>query len=235
MQFKIILILVVLTSSCSQVRTTNTNSFPTPTDFELAQKNLNQIQSDESYIRKLSPEQIEKENQDLKKIVAKLAKSNKLSILEKTEISDDDLEARIWRHSGWWKMWLLVLKRSNGKWSADFQEQIFDEETDKIKKTSKRRIGEPKSNWENFWKKLTGEELLTLPSGFENGGSMPCPDCGSVIIETKVGKNYRFYSYTEPVLDSDIRESSQVAKIMNIVADELDVKEFKAVEPISNK
>ncbi len=222
-------------TSCSQLETANSNSFPTPTDFELAEKKLNQIQSDEDYARKLSPEQIERKNQDLKGELAKLAKSNKLSILEKTQMPKDDLEARIWRHSGWWEMWLLVLKRSNGKWSADFQEQIFDKETDKIKKTSKRRIGETILDWESVWKKMTDEELLTLPSGFENGGSMPCPDCGNVIIEIKVGENYRFYAYTAPFLDGDLRETRQVAKIMNIIAEEFRVKEFKTDEPISNK
>jgi hypothetical protein len=235
MNFKAILILAVLMSSCSQLENANSNSFPTPTNFELAEKKSNQSQSEEDYAGKLSPEQIKQKNQDLKEELSKLAKSNKLPVLEKTEMPNDDLEARIWRHSGWWQMWLLVLKRSNGKWSANFQEQTFDEETDKVKKTSKRRIGAPQTDWENVWKKMTNEELLTLPSGFENNGWLPCPDCGNVIIETKVGENYRFYAYTEPVLDSDIQETRRVAKIMNIVAEEFDIKEFKAAEPICSK
>jgi hypothetical protein len=234
MRFKAALILVVLMSSCSQIETVNTNTFPTPTDFELAERKLNQIQSDKDDFGKLPPEQIEKNNQELKAALAKLAKLNKLSILEKTVIPNDDLEVRIWRHSGWWEMWLLVLKRSNGKWSADFQEQIFDEESNKIKKTSKRKIGEVKLGWENVWKRLTDEGLLTLPSGFENKGWIPCPDCGSVRIETKVGESYRFYSYVEPVLDSDVRETRQVAKIINIIAEEFNIKEFETSEPIPN-
>jgi hypothetical protein len=104
MRFKAALILVVLMSSCSQIETVNTNTFPTPTDFELAERKLNQIQSDKDDFGKLPPEQIEKNNQELKAALAKLAKLNKLSILEKTGIPNDDLEVRIWRHSGWWEM-----------------------------------------------------------------------------------------------------------------------------------
>ncbi len=235
MKLKTILILTLLTSSCSQLKTANSNSFPTPTDFELAEKKLNQTEGDKDYIGKLSLDEIKKENRDLKETIVKLAKSSNLSILETAEIPNDDLEARIWRHNGWWKRWLLVLRRSNGKWSADFQEQTLDEETGKIKKTSKKKAGEPKSGWESVWKKLTNEELLTLPSGFENNGWLPCPDCGDVKIETKVGEIYRYYAYTEPFLGSDIRETKQVAKIINIIAENFYIKEFKTDEPFSNK
>ncbi len=228
MKLKAILVLTLLTSSCSQLKTANSNAFPTPTDFELAEKKLNQTEVDKDYIGKLSLDEIKKENRNLKETIVKLAKSSNLSILETTEMPNDDLEARVWRHNGWSKMWLFVLKRSNGKWSADFQEQTLDEETGKVIKTSKRKIGKPKSDWESVWKKLTNEELLTLPSGFENNGWLPCPDCGDVTIETKVNGNYRFYAYTEPYLGSDIRETKQVAKIINIIAEDFNIKEFKA-------
>lgn len=66
------------------------------------------------------------------------------------------IEIRTLQHSGWWDAQLFVLKQSNEKWSADFREITYFEETGKVKKQTKTKIGEPKSGWEVLWNKLEG-------------------------------------------------------------------------------
>jgi hypothetical protein len=106
----------------------------------------------------------------------------------------------------------------------------YQEDTLKLKSVSKIKLNEPKSGWENVWEKLVSEEILTLPDGFENGGAVPCPDCGSYSIETNVGGNYRFCLYTMPSFQSDLREKKQVAKITNIIAEEFNLPNLKTLE-----
>ncbi len=163
---------------------------------------------------------------------ADLSKVSQIPILEKLKISKTDLEIRLWRVSSWWQMDIFILRRTNERWSASIQRQNFRDGTFRLKNISKRRLSEPNSGWEIVLQKLTEQEIFTLPDGFENGGSEPCPDCGGYTIETNRGGEYRFYVYTEPSLESNLRESRQVAKIVNLISDEFNLQDLKTLEAL---
>jgi len=228
--------LITFLTSCAQIISENKNGSPTPTDFELAEKAENESQKLKDSLKAKKAEDIQeyeqKYKQQLRKEIVELSKTCQLPILEKSIKSKEDLEVRVWRNSAWWKTWTFILKRSSQKWSADFQTQIFEVGTRKLKKISKRKLIEPKSGWENFWQQISNEEILTLLDGFKNGGNDPCPDCGAIIIETNIGGDYRFYKYTEPSSQSELRETRQVAKISEIIAEEFNLPDFKTSEPL---
>lgn len=232
---KVAICLIILFNSCTQTIPQKENTSPTPTDFELAEKAKDERQTLKDLLKAKKAKGIQEFKQEsnriLKQEIIELSKNCQLPILEKSKILKEDLEVRVWRNPAWWKTWTFILKRSGGKWTADFQTQIFEDGTRKLKKIFKRKLTEPDSGWENFWRQLGNEEILTLPDGLESGGDDPCPDCGSFIIETNTGGDYRFYLYTEPSLQSEIRETRQVAKIANIIAEEFSLKEFNTSEP----
>lgn len=173
--------------------------------------------------------------QKSRKHLVESSKISRLSSLEKYAMPKDDLEVRVWQDSGWWDANIFILKRSRGKWTAILQKQNYQEDTLKLKSVAKRKLNEPKSGWENVWEKLVAEEILILPDGFENGGAVPCPDCGHYTIETNVGGDYRFCLYTTPSFQSDLKEKRQVAKIVGIVAEEFDMPNLRTSELSPNE
>lgn len=225
MHFKAVLIPILLTVSCSHFDNRN-DSFITQTNSQLAAKEADQNTPLKKILEKNRIQAIEKKKASLKKFTAEMSRNQRLSNLETAKISKNDLEVRFRKQSAWWKNWLLILKLKNEKWSAEYQEQIFYDGTVKLKSVSKSELGEPASGWGNLWEKLIDEELLTLPDGLENGGFDPCPDCEGLLIETNIGGNYRICHYTKPVLESELRETRQIAKISNIIAEEFGLSKF---------
>ena len=121
---------------------------------------------------------------------------------------------------------IFVLKRSNGNWSAVVIRNIAADSKKYLPaKRLETKLEEPKSGWENVWEKLVAEEILTLPNGVEVG-VLPCPDCWSYEVESKVGESYNFYHYDEG--GYKIREARQMSKIANIIADEFNLQDLKA-------
>ncbi len=236
MKVTILFCLITFFTSCAQIISENKNSSPTPTDFELAEKAENETQTLKDLLKAKEAEYIQefeqKYKQQLKTEIIELSKTCQLPVLEKSIKAKEDLEVRVWRNSAWWKTWTFILKRSSQKWSADFQTQIFEDGTFKLKKISKRKLLEPKSGWENFWQQITNKQILTLIDGFKNGGDDPCPDCGAIIIETNIGGDYRFYQYTDSSSQSELRETRQVAKILESISEEFNLPDFKTLEPL---
>jgi hypothetical protein len=236
MKVTILLSLIIFFTSCDQSISENKIDSPTPTNFELAKKAKNETQTLKDLLKAKEAENIQeyeqKYQQQLKKHIIELSKTCQLPILEKSITSKEDLEVRVWRNSAWWKTWTFIIKRSSQRWSSNFQTQIFEDGTLKLKKISKRRLIEPKSGWENFWQQLTNEEILALTDGFKKGGDDPCPDCGAILIETNIGGDYRFYQYTDFSSQGKLRETRQIAKILEIIAEEFNLPDFKTSEPL---
>jgi hypothetical protein len=241
MKIKVIFCLILLLTSCSQniPQETENQSIPvleiSPTPNSAAENNSNPsnvaLKAGIPDFPFPEPDN-ESWKQKSRKYLIESSKISHLAVLEKSTIPKDDLEVRIWQDSGWWDANIFILKRSSGKWTANLQKQTYQEDTLKLKSVSKIKLNEPKSGWENVWEELVAEEILTLPDGFENGGALPCPDCGSYSIETNVGGNYRFCLYTTPSFQSNLRERRQVAKIADIIAEEFNLPNFKTFQTL---
>ncbi len=240
MKIKVIFCLFLLLTSCSQNSSQETENLSKPV-IEISRSPNIEIEKI-PYPSNIMPAGIsdfpfpEPDNESWKqksrKHLIESSKISRLSILEKSRIPKDDLEVRVWQDSGWWNANIFILKRSSGKWMANLQKQTYQEDTLKLKSISKRKLNEPKSGWKNVWEKLVAEEILILPDGFENGGAIPCPDCGSYSIETNVSGNYRFCLYTTPRSQSDLREKRQIAKIADIIAEEFNLPNFKTFQTL---
>jgi hypothetical protein len=162
---------------------------------------------------------LEKAEIDPKSEIAKDAKAHGLTILEKQKFGENDLEIRVWRDYGIaFKKSIFVFKRANDNWSA------FLIEKSQNKSPKRKKLKEPKSGWENVWRKFTEKEILTLPDG-EDVNVRSYPDAWSYTIETKVGEDYRVYSYAEGY--QEIREARQAAEIGKIIGEEFNIKNFE--------
>lgn len=217
MKLAIILCLVLIFGACAQnISQNNQNSstpFPKPTLSDLAK--------DEEAKR------IERNKRELKEAMKKNSKQFGLSILEDQNLSNQDLQIRVWKFSAFGERHLVViLEKIKEKWSATQVEWIIVKKD--IYKTnppinlSRRNLGKPKVDWETLWQRLIEAEILTLPDGNEVGSEV-CDDCWACVIETKVEGNYRVYDYFAPEEFSEIRESRQIVKIINLISDEFNV------------
>ena len=215
-----ILVLLGLTFSCASFNNQNRTS------ILASDSNANQGNIYSDLFKQNKLKEIEKQRNELKDYIAGMSKTEQLSVLKEAKFAGKDLEIRIRKQSAWWKTWLFILKRVDDKWSAEYQKQSFYDGTEKIKSVSKKKLDEPKSSWENVWKKITDEHLLNLADGLENNGNDPCPDCGNYLIETKTAENYKIYVYTNPSSQSELYEARQISKISNIIAEEFQLNEF---------
>jgi len=138
-----------------------------------------------------------------------------LSSLRSTVLPNDDLEMRFWydhfeRISG------VIMRRSNGKWSATFIGQSKDPSLPR-----QQDLGAPKSGWEAAWKRLTDAGILALPDGSVNCKAEAL-DGISYVVETNVNRKYRTYRYGNPQL-AHCDEAKRMLLIENILAEEFQI------------
>ncbi|MEK7725435.1 MAG: hypothetical protein AAB336_13865 [Acidobacteriota bacterium] len=170
--------------------------------------------------------------QGLKDRLKKEALSSGLSPLIDSTFPKEDIEIRFYLFPSYImpsykgsavEKSLFQLKRSGSNWSAKIIRETL------CKNNSRERITEtlnsPKSNWENLWKQLQNGNILTIETGIEDGLD---PDTWLYIIETKVDGEYRYFYFWSPNEKSEVKESVQIAKIFNLIAEEFDVSDVKA-------
>lgn len=214
MKITIILCLILIFGACaqniSQNEQTSSTPFPQPTlsDFAKAEE----------------AKRIERNKRELKAGMKKDSKQFGLSILEDQNLSNEDLEIRVWKFTAFGERNLVViLEKVKEKWSATQVEGIIaKKDIHKTKppiKFSRKNLGKPKASWETLWQKLVDAEILTLPDGDEVGNEV-CDDCWACVIETKVEGNYRVYDYHAPETSKENREARQIVKIINLISDE---------------
>lgn len=223
LKLSILLIPIFFLVSCYEMPQdieVSTKPLPTPTltDSEKAKKT----------------QQIEKVKADVKEFIAEESPFYGLSKLGEKNLSDKDLEIRLWRFSAFGDRHLVfVLTRTNEVWSAKIVQRTIDQKiivsniSNKVKfaKFSQRKLGTPKSGWDSLWQKLIDDKILTLPDGGEVGNE-PFPDGWAFVVETKVEDQYRSYNYIGPEEFPDIREAQQMVKIIRIISEEFDLDDF---------
>ncbi len=154
--------------------------------------------------------------------------------LEKQQISKDDLEIRVWQISGLFmgiykdlavRESVFILKRTNGNWSAKVFRNTVNQKSD-VEKQIKTKLDAPKSGWENVWQNFVNNELLTFPDSI-SGEVIFATDAGSCIIESKVDGIFKTYINAGTQETKEIRHT---AKILNIIAEEFNLEDFKATK-----
>jgi len=123
-----------------------------------------------------------------------MAKRANLPPLKSKNLSEDDIEFRVWASFGKKPLECFVISHIDGLWGGVFLEAI-----NRINKPPYRsELRSPKPGWEQLWSKLVDAGLLTLPdsSQWENG--VRIKDGTSYVVEVKQGSVYRTYSYSDP-------------------------------------
>lgn len=222
MKVGIIFCTVILLISCNQNISQNANVSPMP----IVSPTLTQFEEVEKTKR------IEKDKQDLKRWIGEDSKHYNISKLADKNLSKTDLEIRVWRFSAFGdKDLIFVLERTDEHWSAGLiqrtiaKKHILNRVSNPPKKYSKKQLENPKSGWEEFWRKLNDNKILTLPNGSEVGNEV-FPDGWAFAVEAKVENNYRVYIYYGHEEFKEIREAQQLTKIINIISEEFNLNDF---------
>ena len=120
--------------------------------------------------------------------------------LDSLESGFDSLQIRIWYHDALLiNRELIVIKRTNQKWTADHYEMIVEWDVYKNTETittNKVTSLIPKSGWYNFITKLLDLKIMTLPNMNDIPGLADNWHNGITYnIEVATKKQYRFYGY----------------------------------------
>lgn len=214
MKLTIIICLILILGACaqniSQNEQTSTMPFPQPTLSNFAKAE--------------EAKRIERVKRELKEGMKESSKQFGVSILENQNLSNEDLEIRLWKFTTFGERdSVFILEKVKGKWVATQVEGSIAKKdiykTNPPIKFSRKNLGKPKRSWETLWQELVDAEILTLPDGDEVGNEV-CDDCWACVIETKVEGNYRVYDYHAPEAFKENRESQQIVKIINLISDE---------------
>lgn len=155
--------------------------------------------------------------------INKRAQIANLRDLRSTVLPEKDLQARVWIGFGLWAVEGFVIRRDGGNWSALHLENILP---DSPKGIRQKELQAPKSGWENFWKRIVDEDVLTLPDSSEFKNEKLIEDGTSFVVETNINGTYRTYHYNNPDWQ-EFKEAKQMIKIGNIIAEEFDLEGFK--------
>lgn len=171
--------------------------------------------------------------------LSKKEKSNRLKTfglydLEKRQLVKDDLEIRVWQiNSLFMRVYknvavsesVFILKRTNGNWSAEVLRNTVEGKSD-VEKLIRTKLDAPKSGWENVWRNLVDNELLTFPDSVSDEVDYGT-DAMIFITETKVDGIFKIYENSG---GREIRKFRHTAKILNIIAEEFDLEDFRATK-----
>ncbi len=137
-------------------------------------------------------------------------------------LAKDDLELRVWNGFGLTALEGLVLRRRAGAWSAVHLEGIH---TGLPKREYQKQLSEPKSGWDNAWRKLMEMGITTLPDAAAIGCSTTMLDGMSYVVEFNYERTYRTYLYDNPSY-AKCEEAKRMIRIGNFIAEEFGVPEM---------
>lgn len=121
-----------------------------------------------------------------------------------------DLELRVWDSPSFMPVQGFVLKRTNGQWNALMLPRLEKNTTG----NPTMIYEEPKIGWDEFWKKLVGEGILTLPLDSCLRDYNSVKDGVTFSVEINMNGAYRIYHYATPFSHQDIPEPKQMWKII---------------------
>lgn len=147
--------------------------------------------------------------------------------LDSLESGYDSLQIRIWYDYALIKdQELIVIRRTNGQWSAAHYEMIVDwdysNDKDSIE-TFKVTAVTPKSGWNKFMRELEEYYITTLPDMNNIPGLIDSwTDGVGYNVEIATKKQYRFYNFHMPEEFSDkFWEAKKMTQIIKLIATEL--------------
>lgn len=147
------------------------------------------------------------------------AKLAGLEELRKMRLEKENIEVRIWRGFSLEPLEGVVIKRSNGQWSALHLKTDNYYDYGKVEVTM---MNQPKSGWDSFRKQIIDKEILTLPDSSE----INCGDIGnddsSYVVEINRDKVYRTYRLSNPYSRDKCREANQMQEIGDLIGEEFD-------------
>jgi hypothetical protein len=121
------------------------------------------------------------------------AKQASLPRLRSKNLSEDDIEFRVWVGFGKKPLEGFVISRIDGQWRG-----VFLESMNFTNKPPYRRELSPKPGWEKLWRQLVDARLLTLPDSSQLKDEVRVKDGTSYVVEVKQGGVYRTYGYMNP-------------------------------------
>jgi len=125
--------------------------------------------------------------------INKRAKQASLPRLKSKNLSEDDIEFRVWVGFGKKPLEGFVISRIDGHWGG-----VFLESMNFTNKPPYRRELSPKPGWEKMWSQLVDAGLLTLPDSSQLKDEVRVEDGTSYVVEVKQGGVYRTYAYMNP-------------------------------------
>lgn len=149
--------------------------------------------------------------------------------LDELQSGYDSLQIRIWYDYSMFDIRkLLVIKRTNAKWTATTYLMKVDWNSSDLTETVKRKQLKnlsPKSGWDNCIDKLYALQIMSLPNmdnipGLEDNWT----DCNSYNVEVATSVQYRFYSYHLPVkFQSNYWQAKNMVEILRLVETEFGI------------
>lgn len=152
-------------------------------------------------------------------LINERAKVANLSNLRSAVLPSDDLEVRMWIGFGLSPLKGIIIKRHNGQWSGMHLEPINPRFPNG---NYQQALRSPKSGWDNLWRRLVDEGILTLPDSSQLGNEVVFPDGKSYVVEMNTGNTYRTYRYRSPEYQS-WTEAKRMLNIVSILKDEFDI------------
>ncbi|HYJ91569.1 MAG TPA: hypothetical protein VEV84_09690, partial [Pyrinomonadaceae bacterium] len=145
--------------------------------------------------------------------------------LRTVDLSNNDIEVRVWAGFGLTHLEGFTLKRLDGKWSALHIGYEFVSNNFKIRTSE---LAEPAGGWEAAWASLLKHQILTLPDARSIKCEAMFEDGFSYVVEVKKGPAYRTYMYDNPAEDFDNRckEADEILAIASIIADDYRVPQI---------
>jgi len=139
-----------------------------------------------------------------------------LDKLREVKLNEGDIEVRVWRGFGLADLEGVVLQRTNNHWKA------FHLKADHYiepQQAELKELNPPKSGWEDFWKDLTEQGLLTLRDPSETG----CEDRGldgtGYVVEINQNRIYRTYQMREDGECSGVQQMEEIDDLIGVEFD----------------
>lgn len=133
--------------------------------------------------------------------------------------STQDLEIRCWMDARPSFIFGVILRRINTQWSATHIEGIYrDPRFEYVRK----ELPPPKSSWDELWKKLDQNQILSLPQAADIGCNVESIDGMYSLVEINHHHRYRIYTYGNPQRGS-CEEAKKVMRILSEFSGEFDL------------
>lgn len=147
------------------------------------------------------------------------ARLAKLPELKTFALGDNDLEVRVWIGFGVIPLEGIVIRRTNGTWTAIHLPSIHggSDPRDSVK-----ILPPPDSGWTAMWNRVTEEGILTLPDSSQLSGEVRVLDGESFVVEIKTDGNYRTYLYPNPD-QQKWEEAKRMLEIVEILSSEFHI------------